>query len=132
VQKAQDAYCSASKTGGNSYASVTSYLASATASAKDTDFTGWSKAELESYLESFGIKNRPGSIEALRQDAMRQADFFKHGTLRQEASIFARLQGAGNWLWDQLKIGALSGRAEGQKAAEAAKEKAAKATKREL
>lgn len=131
INRAQDAYSSASNAGGNNYASATSYLASATAAAKDTSFTNWSKSDLEKYLESFGLKRRTWpDVNELRAEAKRHADYFHYGTLRQEATVYTRLQSAGQWVWDQLKIGALSGRAEGQKAAEAARSKGAEATHR--
>lgn len=127
LRQAQDAYASASKTGGADYASVTAYLASATDSAKE-DFNNWSKSDLIKYLESYGVKSRSGAtLEELKADAKRNADFFRHGIVKQEASYLSRLQSLGEWFWDQLKIGALSGRTEGQKAAETAKEKVSKA-----
>ena len=131
INKAQDAYSSASKAGGHNYASATSYLSSATDAAKDTSFTNWSKDDLEKYLESFGLKRRAFSdLDELRAEAKRHAEYFHYGTVKQEASIYSRLRSAGQWVWDQLKLGALSGRAEGQKAAEAAKEKTEEAKRR--
>ena len=61
VKAAQDSYSSASKSGGSNYASVTSYLASSTAAAKDLTFDTWSDSELKSYLDSYGVKNYQGS-----------------------------------------------------------------------
>lgn len=55
VKAAQNAYASASKTGGGSYASATSYLAQATQAAKDNVFDTWSESELKSYLDSYGV-----------------------------------------------------------------------------
>jgi hypothetical protein len=55
VKAAQSAYSSASAAGGSSYASVTSYLAQATDSAKKSAFDSWSESELKSYLDSYGI-----------------------------------------------------------------------------
>lgn len=131
VKQAQDTYNRASKTGGSNYASATSYLASATDAVKDTSFTDWSKSDLEKYLESYGLKSTgSSSIDELRAEAKHHSDFFRHGTTRQEASMYDRLQSAGQWVWDQLKIGALGGRNEGQKAAESAKDKASKATQK--
>lgn len=128
VKQAQDSYNRASRAGGSNYASVTNYLVSATDAAKDTTFNSWSKSDLEKYLGSYGMKLRADAhIDELRKEAKRHADYFQHGTVRQEASIFSRLKNAGQWMWDQLKIGALSGRSEGQETAEAAKEKASQA-----
>lgn len=82
---------------------------------------------MEKYLESYGLKSRStDDVEKLREQAKRNADYFQYGTLRQEASILSRLYSGSQWLLDQLKIGALSGRKEGQKAADATKEKASK------
>lgn len=55
VEAAQSAYASASKGGGNSYASATSYLAQATQAAKNNVFDTWSESELKSYLDSYGV-----------------------------------------------------------------------------
>ncbi|WEW55105.1 hypothetical protein PRK78_000533 [Emydomyces testavorans] len=127
LKQAQDAYASASKTGGSNYASMTSYLASATDAAKDMSFNTWSKEDLQKYLESYGFKSRrDAEIDELREEARRNANYFLYGTVKQEG-MFDRAWSAGQWVWDQLKIGALSGRAEGQKAADAAKEKASQA-----
>ena len=61
VKEAQDSYSSASKAGGSKYASVTPYLSSSTAAAKDLTFDTWSDSELKSYLDSYGIKTYQGS-----------------------------------------------------------------------
>lgn len=55
LKAAQAAYASASSAGGSSYASITSYLASATDSAKAHTFDTWSESDLKAYLDSFGI-----------------------------------------------------------------------------
>ena len=128
VKQAQEAYNRASKTGGSNYASVTSYLASATDAAKDTSFTDWSKSDLEKYLESYGLKSSSSNIDDLRAEAKRHADYFRYGIKPQQASIFDRFANAGQWMWDQVKLGALSGRTEGQKVADSAKTKASQAT----
>ncbi|PGG98828.1 hypothetical protein AJ80_09465 [Polytolypa hystricis UAMH7299] len=128
VKQAQSAYAKASKSGGTNYASVTSYLTQATGAAKDKTFDTWSQADLKKYLESFGIKSdREKELEQLRAEATHHANYFRYGILQQEATIFDRLQNGVQWVYDQLKIGALGGRSEGQKAAEAAKAKASKA-----
>ncbi|KAK2733710.1 hypothetical protein FQN55_003165 [Onygenales sp. PD_40] len=131
LRKAQSAYAQASKTGGPSLASATQYLSQAAASAKKTAFDTWSKTDLEKYLESYGIKaRREWDLHQLRNEAQSHADFFRYGTQKQEASIFARMQSGVQWVLDQLKIGALSGRQEGEKAAETVKAKGSKAAER--
>lgn len=55
VSAAQSAYSSASSAGGSNYASATSYLSKATASAKSSAFDTWSESELKNYLDSYGI-----------------------------------------------------------------------------
>lgn len=55
VKAAQSAYGSASKAGGDTYASATSYLAQATQAAKDTTFETWTDSELKAYLDSYGV-----------------------------------------------------------------------------
>lgn len=130
VRQAQSAYERASKTGGADFASVTSYLSSATNAAKDKSFNSWSRSDLEKYLESYGLKGHRGAtIDQLRTEADLNANYFKYGTLQQQASLFSRLQSGVKWFLDQLKIGALSGRAEGEKAADAARARAPKAAK---
>lgn len=128
VKQAQEAYASASKTGGSSYASATSYLAQATDAAKDTTFDTWSRSELKSYLDSYGIPTYQGtSTNELRAAARRNAQYFRYGTSSPEGTIYARLRETGQWILDQLKIGASSGRAQGQEAAENVKEKVTEA-----
>ncbi|EZG02342.1 hypothetical protein H106_07572 [Trichophyton rubrum CBS 735.88] len=129
LKQAQDAYNRASKAGGPDFTSITNYLAQVTGSMKDINFNTWSKEDIEKFLASYGIKpTRGSSIEELRRQAKDNADYFRYGVTRQEASMFSRLQSLGEWAWDQLKIGALSGRAEGQKAAQEVEEKATKAS----
>jgi hypothetical protein len=59
VSAANSAYTSASSAGGTTYASMTSYLTQATASAKKGSFDTWSESELKSYLDSYGIVSHP-------------------------------------------------------------------------
>lgn len=118
VKQAQDAYASASKSGGNSYASVTSYLASATDAAKDTTFDTWSQSELKSYLDSYGIPNYQGSnMNELRAQAKKQATYFRYGTSTPQATIFERVKGGFSWMLQQVKLGATQGRVKGEEAA---------------
>ncbi|KAL9128383.1 MAG: hypothetical protein Q9217_002937 [Psora testacea] len=132
LQKAaQDSYSSASKAGGSRYASVTSYLAASTDAAKDTTFDSWSDSELKSYLDSYGIKTYQGSTtNELKAMARRNAQYFRHGTNTPGATIFTRFQNGAQWVLDQLKIGAASGRKEAEKSADAVKEAGTTATHR--
>ncbi|KAK3390816.1 hypothetical protein B0H63DRAFT_557713 [Podospora didyma] len=111
VEAAQAAYASASSAGGSSYASVTSYLASATDSAKANAFETWSESELKSYLDSYGIPVPQGStLNELRALARRQYTYFKYGTSTPTETIFAKIgenvKGGWDWVMSQLNIGA--------------------------
>lgn len=131
MRQAQEAYSSASKAGGSSYASVTSYLAQATEAAKDTTFDTWSRSELKAYLDSYGIPTYQGtSTNELRAAARRNAQYFRYGTTSPQGTLYAKLREAGQWILDQLKVGASSGRAQGQEAAENVKEKIFEAKER--
>ena len=135
MKQAQDSYASASKSGGSNYASVTSYLASATAAAKDTTFDTWSDSDIKSYLDSYGIKNYQGSsANELKAMARRNSNYFRYGTSTPPATIFGRIQSGAQWVLDQLKIGASSGRQEAgyqaEKGADAVKEGVTTATNR--
>ncbi|KAL8971606.1 MAG: hypothetical protein Q9183_000975 [Haloplaca sp. 2 TL-2023] len=134
-KQAQDSYASASKSGGGNYASMTSYLASATDAAKDSTFDTWSDSELKSYLDSYGVPNYQGSnTNELKAMARRNADYFRYGTSTPQDTLFARLQNGAQWVFDQLKIGVGSGRQaagyEGEKAGDAVKEGATAGTNR--
>jgi len=135
LKQAQDNYASASKSGGSAYASVTSYLASATDSAKDTTFDTWSDSDIKSYLDSYGVPTYQGSnSNELKAMARRNYNYFRYGTSTPQGTVYAKLQGYGQWVLDQLKIGASSGRKEaayqGQMAADAVKEGVTTATNR--
>lgn len=118
LQQAQAAYASASKSGGSSYASVTSYLASATDSVKDTTFDTWTDSELKSYLDTYGVPNYQGSnLNKLRAEAKKQATYFRYGTSTPQGSIFERLKGGVSWAMQQLKLGVAQGRVKGEEAA---------------
>ena len=135
LKQAQDSYYRASKAGGSNYASVTSYLASATDAAKDSTFDTWSDSELKSYLDSYGVPNYQGSTSnELKAMARRNANYFRYGTTTPQGSIFARLQNGAQWFLDQFKIGAASGRSEAgyqaQKAGDAVTEGVTSATNR--
>lgn len=129
VKSAQDNYASASKSGGSAYASVTNYLASQTAAAKDATFDTWSDSDLKSYLDSYGIPNYQGSTpNELRAKAKEQATYFKYGTSTPQGTIFERIKEGVNWVLSQLRLGAAEGKAQGQEAADSAASRAASAT----
>ncbi|KZF22478.1 putative stress response protein ish1 [Xylona heveae TC161] len=135
VKQAQQVYASASKTGGSNYASVTSYLSAATDAAKDSTFETWSDSELKSYLDSYGLPAYQGSnINELKAAARRQATYFRYGTSSPGGTLLAKLQNSFQWVLDQVKFGAASGRKEGayqgERAADAVKEGATTATNR--
>ncbi|KAJ5290412.1 uncharacterized protein N7443_010665 [Penicillium atrosanguineum] len=125
AKQAKDAYIKASKAGGDQYASATSNLAVATGSAKDTTFDSWTHSEIKKYLDSYGIPVYQGSsINDLRAAARRHATYFKYGTNTPQDTIYAKIMETVNWVVDQIKVGASSGRAQGQEAAEKARAKA--------
>jgi len=129
VKAAQDSYAKASKAGGSNYASLTSQIAQATQTAKGSTFDTWSQSELKNYLDSYGIPVYQGStVNELKALARKHWNFFHYGTSSTSGTIFARFKESAYWLLDQLKFGAASGRAQGQEAAEAAKDQAAKAS----
>ncbi|KAI9803012.1 MAG: hypothetical protein M1825_002245 [Sarcosagium campestre] len=134
VKQAQAAYSSASKAGGTSYASVTSALAQATSYVKDSSFETWTNSELKAYLDGYGVPVPQGTkTEELKALARRQATYFRYGTSSPSGTVLAKLQLAGQWVLDQLKIGAASGRQEAgyqtEKGAEYLKQNAAAASK---
>ncbi len=135
MKQARDSYSSASKAGGSNYASVTSYLAASTDAAKDSTFDTWSDSDLKSYLDSYGIKTYQGSTtNELKAMARRNANYFRYGSNTPGGTFFAKIQGYGQWVLDQLSIGAASGRKEaeyqGQKGADYVKEAGTTATHR--
>lgn len=135
LKQAQDSYSRASKSGGTSYASVTSYLSSATDAAKENTFDTWSDSELKSYLDSYGVSNYQGSTtNELKALARRNANYFRYGTTDPGASFFTRLQISAQRLFSRLTSGAKSGRSEagyqGEKAGDAVKEGVTSATHR--
>ncbi|KAI1403089.1 hypothetical protein F4819DRAFT_452630 [Hypoxylon fuscum] len=110
VEAAQSAYSSASSAGGGSYASATSYLASATEAAKKSTFDTWSESELKAYLDSYGIPVHQGStINELKAEARKQSTYFKYGTTNPATTAFAKLgenvKGAYQWVASQLGAG---------------------------
>ena len=129
VKSAQDNYASASKSGGTSYASVTSYLAAQTDAAKGSTFDTWSDSDLKSYLDSYGIKNYQGSTtNELRAMAKKQMTYFRYGTSSPQGTIFEKLKEGFNWFSSQLQFGAAQGKVQGQDAASSASSAAASAS----
>ncbi|KAJ5167899.1 uncharacterized protein N7482_003493, partial [Penicillium canariense] len=131
IKHAKDSYVKASQAGGEQYASATKNIAQATGSTKQTTFDSWSHSDLKKYLDSYGIPVYQGSsINELRAAARRQATYFKYGTNNPQDTIYAKVMETLYWALDQLKIGASSGRAQGQEAAEKVREKVSEQTDR--
>lgn len=135
VSAAQSYYAEASKSSGPAYASVTSYLSKQTEAAKSAAFDSWSESDLKSYLDSYGVPVPQGStVNELRAKARNSYNYFQYGTTTPQGTLWVKLQQAGNWVLNQLSIGAASGRKQaayhGQKVADAAAEAGTKATNR--
>ena len=114
---------------------MTSYLATSTNAVKDNTFDTWSDSELKSYLDSYGVPNYQGSnTNELKAMARRNANYFRYGTSTPQDTMFTKLQNGAQWVLDQLKIGASSGRSEAgyqaEKGADAVKEGVTAATNR--
>lgn len=104
VKQAQDSYASASKSGGSSFASVTSYLAKQTDAAKDTTFDTWSDSDLKDYLDSYGVPNYQGSTtNELRAEAKKQANYFRYGTSSPSETIYERIKNGLQWILAQAQ-----------------------------
>jgi len=121
MSAAQSAYSSASSAGGSTYASATSYLASATDAAKQNAFDTWTETELKSYLDSYGVPIPQGSrVEELKALARKQSTYFRYGTSSPSGTLFAKIgdtvSGTWNWLASQLNLGSEAAQ---QKVAEA-------------
>jgi hypothetical protein len=131
IKQARDSYLKASKAGGEHYASATKNLAESTGTTKQTTFDNWSQSDLKKYLDSYGIPVYQGSnINELRAAARRQATYFRFGTTNPQETIYAKVMDTLHWALEKLKIGASSGRAQGQEAAEKVREKAAEQTEK--
>lgn len=128
VSAAQAQYAAASKTGGDAYASVTSYLSAQTAAVKDSTFDTWSDSDLKAYLDSYGVSVPQGSTKnELVAFARRQSTYFKYGTSTPQGTLWAKLQESAQWVLDQLSIGATAGRKQAEKGADSIKESGTKA-----
>ena len=129
VKAAQEQYASASATGGNVYASVTSYLAKQTDAAKDNAFDTWSDSDLKAYLDSYGVPVPQNSkTDELKAYARKQATYFRHGTTTPQGTLWAKLRANLNWAYNQVVVGAQKGaevaQQEGTKGAHRAEEAA--------
>jgi len=135
ISAAQEAYATASKSSGNAYASVTSYLSKQTDSAKDSVFDSWTDSELKNYLDSYGFDVPQGSTKnQLVAWARNQRNYFQYGTTTPQGTLWAKLTNGAQWVLDQLSIGAAAGRKQAayqaEKAGDAVKEGATYATNR--
>ena len=131
VSAVQSAYNSASKAGGNQFASATSYITSATDSAKANAFNTWTDTDIKAYLDSYGVSVPQGStLEELKAMARKQSTYFKYGTTSPAQTVFAQLANNAksglSWIADQLKLG---GQAAQDKVAETEAEAKAQAKK---
>ncbi|KAL5338712.1 hypothetical protein BJX70DRAFT_398455 [Aspergillus crustosus] len=125
AKEAQVSFDKATKAGGAELESATSYIKQATAKLKDFTFDTWTESDLKDYLDTYGFPAYQGSkLNELRAAARRNAHYFKYGTSSPQGALYSTLSGWSQWLLDQLKIGAASGRAQGQEAAQSLKHKA--------
>ncbi|KAL4800506.1 hypothetical protein BDV19DRAFT_353149 [Aspergillus venezuelensis] len=129
VKEAQDSFVTATKAGGAQLSSATDYIKKFSkeysGQAKDATFDTWSHSDLKEYLDSYGVPVYQGSqINELRAAARRNAHWFKYGTSTPQGALYNYFSGAAQWVLDQLKIGAASGRAQGAETAEKLQNKA--------
>lgn len=114
----QSSYASASVAGGDSYAAITSYLASATAAAKDTAFETWSESDLKNYLDSYGFDIPQGStVNELRAYARKQSTYWRYGTNSPSSTAYAKISGALQGTWDWIKSEFVAGKTVAEKTA---------------
>ncbi|KAL4928386.1 double-strand break repair enhancer MSC1 [Aspergillus undulatus] len=119
VKEAQISYEKATKAGGAQLASATDCIKEGMGNAKDATFDTWSHSDLKEYLDSYGVPVYQGSqLNELRATARRNAHWFRYGTSTPQGALYSYFSGAAQWVLDQLKIGAASGRAQGHEAAE--------------
>ncbi|KFZ13430.1 hypothetical protein V502_06619 [Pseudogymnoascus sp. VKM F-4520 (FW-2644)] len=135
VAAAQAYYSSASAASGASFATVTSYLAAATDSAKSSTFDTWSDSELKAYLDTYGVPVPQGSsTNELRAWARNQANWFRHGTTTPQGTLLAKLKETFDWAYNQIVVGVQNGiqaaQYEGTKGKDRAQEAAAYAKDR--
>ncbi|CAN8101769.1 unnamed protein product [Discula destructiva] len=109
VDAAQSAYASASSAGGDAYASVTSYLAKSTDSAKAAAFDTWSESDLKKYLESYGVPvPQDSTIDQVRAYARKQSTYWRYGTNSPSSTAYAKISESiqGTWDWILSNLGA--------------------------
>lgn len=127
LSAAQDAYATASKSSGSTFASITSYLSQQTDTAKDSVFDTWSESELKNYLDSYGVPVPQGSNKnVLIAWARNQRNYFQYGTTTPQGTLWVKLQNSASWAWDQVS----AGRKQAEIAADTVKEKATYASNR--
>jgi hypothetical protein len=98
---------------------VTSYLASATDAAKSSAFDTWSDSELKAYLDTYGVPVPQGSKRnELIAYARNQANWFRYGTTTPQGTLWAKLKEGAWWVYQQLSIGSMKGKADVERAAE--------------
>jgi hypothetical protein len=129
VSAAQSAYSSASSVGGSHYASATSYLSSATATASQKAFDTWTESDLKAYLDSYGVQVPQGSkLEDLKAEARKQSTYFRYGTSSPAGTVFAKIEEAAmdgwNWISNQLHLGGRVAKEHATEAEASAKAKA--------
>jgi len=82
---------------GAAFASMTSALAQATATAKDASFDRWSDSDLKAYLDTYGIETYQGSTRnELVAAARKHSHAFLHGS--RDQGVTGRLQAALSWV----------------------------------
>jgi len=128
-------YTSASKSSGPAYASVTSYLAKATDSIKESTFETWSDSDLKAYLDAYGVPVPQGSTSnQLKAYARNQANWFRYGTTTPQGTLWVKFTQLYDWAWAQLKMGAAVGQKQAayqaEKATDRVKEAGTYATNR--
>jgi len=125
ARQAEILYEQAKASGGSAYASVTSAMAKATDTVKQSTFDTWSDSDLKAYLDSYGIKTYQGSTRnELIANARRVQHLFWYGTTTPTQSMYQKVKGGMGWLYNQFFITmGLAGK-EVEKATDSAKESA--------
>lgn len=123
LEQAKAAYSAASSSGGSAYATVTSKLAAATDTVKDTTFDTWSDSDLKSYLDSYGIKTYQGTTRnELVAQARRAQHLFWYGTTTPAQSLVGKVKGAFGWVYNQVAFISGLGKKKAEVASDAARE----------
>ncbi|KAI5283836.1 hypothetical protein KEM54_001801 [Ascosphaera aggregata] len=113
VHQARAAFEKASRTSGADWSATTDYISSKARNAMDVTLHGWSRADIEDYLKSFGILMAPSySLEDVRAEAQKHARYFKYGVQaeRMKGEIYNQIELAMGWIWDLAKKAAFAGR----------------------